>query len=69
MIPSQPLSWEGRLEYWRFLQYWPCAFGFAEVLLEEPLLCDWYQGLMEAEPPRSLKCYQSCQLSPDPDSC
>lgn len=69
MSPSQPPIWEGRLEYRRPLQYLPYAFGFAEVLLEQPVLCDWYQGLMKAEPSRSLKRYQSCQLSPDADFC
>lgn len=41
MSPSQPLIWEGRLEHWKSLQYLSCAFEFAEVLLEQPFLCDW----------------------------
>lgn len=66
MSPSQPLIREGKLEYWKPLQHLPWAFGFAEVLLEQPMLSEWYQGLMQAQPSTPLKSYQSCQLSQIP---
>lgn len=66
MSPHQPLIWEDRLEYWRPLQHLPWAFEFSETLLEQAMVCEWYQWLMLAEPPIPLKSSHSCQLSQIP---